>query len=78
MGTVAQAFWTLEGAAIQLSCLLVTFQEKKKGKNHGSRLTTGAFISEVETVSVAVTFKALGDAVAATALEVTRVTGPQL
>lgn len=41
-------------------------------------LTTGTFIGEVETVGVAVAFKAFGDAVSAVTLEVARMTRPQL
>lgn len=41
-------------------------------------LTTGCLICIVQTVGVTVTFKALRDTVSTGALEVTRVTSPQL
>lgn len=41
-------------------------------------LTTGRLVRVVQAVGVAVTFEALRDAVSTGALEVTRVTGPQL
>lgn len=51
----------------------------QRGTNSWCRtLTTGCFICVVQTVGVAVTFEAFSDTVSTAALEVTRMTSPQL